>query len=138
MRHSKSWRFGALFTDFSATLDSCSEGFAFAQTDSHTIAHTHFYNQKQIILLSITVAITIAVTMSKSKAPEYPEFNTQTPELRKAIATAIAAIPTDHWVRPRKNELFADPKDAFIRIRNWGFTQGILFVKESISNKRGR
>ena len=31
--------------------------------------------------------------MSKSKAPEYPEFNTQTPELRKAIATAIAAIP---------------------------------------------
>ena len=76
--------------------------------------------------------------MSKSKAPEYPEFNTQTPELRKAIATAIAAIPTDHWVRPRKNELFADPEDAFIRIRNWGFTQGILFVKESISNKRGR
>ena len=98
----------------------------------------HFYNQKQIILLSITVAITIAVTMSKSKAPEYPEFNTQTPELRKTITTAIAAIPTNHWVRPRKNELFADPKDAFIRIRNWGFTQGILFVKESISNKRGR
>jgi hypothetical protein len=76
--------------------------------------------------------------MSKSKAPEYPEFNTQTPKLRKAITTAIAAIPTNHWVRPRKNELFADPKDAFIRIRNWGFTQGILFVKESISNKRGR
>jgi hypothetical protein len=46
------------------------------QTDSHTIAHTHFYNQKQIILLSITIAITVAVTMSKSKAPEYPEFNT--------------------------------------------------------------
>ena len=56
--------------------------------------------------------------MSKSKAPEYPEFNTQTPELRKTIATAITAIPTDHWVRPHKNELFADPEDAFIRIHN--------------------
>jgi hypothetical protein len=76
--------------------------------------------------------------MSKLKAPEYPKFNTQTPELRKAIDAAIAAIPTDHWVRPRKNELFADPEDAFIRIRNWGFTQGILFVKESANNKKGR
>jgi hypothetical protein len=109
-----------------ATLDSYSEGFAFAQTDSHIIAHTHFYNQKQIILLSITIAIIIAVTvaviMSKSKALEYPEFNTQILELRKAIATAIAAIPADYWVRLRKNELFADPEDAFIRIYNWGFT----------------
>jgi hypothetical protein len=68
--------------------------------------------------LSITVAITVAVTILKSKALEYPEFNTQTPELRKAIATAITAISTDYWVRPRKNELFADPEDAFIRIHN--------------------
>ena len=75
--------------------------------------------------------------MSKSKALEYPKFNTQTPKLYKAIAIAIAAIPIDHWVRLRKNELFADPKDAFIYIRNWGFTQGILFIKELISNKRG-
>ena len=60
--------------------------------------------------------------MSKSKALEYPEFNTQTLELRKTIATVIAAIPTDHWVRLRKNELFVDPEDAFIRISNWGFT----------------
>jgi len=74
------------------------------------------------ITVAITVTITIAVTMSKSKALEYPEFNTQTPELRKTITTAIAAIPTDHWVRPRKNELFTDLEDAFIRIRNWGFT----------------
>ena len=56
--------------------------------------------------------------MSKSKAPEYPKFDTQTPELRKAITTAIAAIPADHWVRPRKNKLFTDPEDGFIRIRN--------------------
>jgi len=90
------------------------------------------------ITVAVAVAVTVAITMSKSKAPEYPEFNTQTPELRKAIATTIAAIPANHWVRPRKNELFTDPEDAFIRIRNWGFTQGILFVKESISNKRGR
>jgi hypothetical protein len=118
VRHSKSWRFGALFTDFSATLDSYSEGFAFAQIDSHIIAYTHFYNQKQIISLSITIAITVAVTMSKSKAPEYPKFDTQTPELCKAITTAIAAIPADHWVRPRKNELFADLEDGFIHIYN--------------------
>jgi hypothetical protein len=56
--------------------------------------------------------------MSKSKALEYPEFNTQTLELRKAITTVIAAIPTNHWVRPRKNELFIDPEDAFIYIYN--------------------
>ena len=56
--------------------------------------------------------------MSKSKAPEYPKFDTQTPELRKAINTVIAAIPADHWVRPRKNELFIDLEDGFIRIRN--------------------
>jgi hypothetical protein len=70
------------------------------------------------ITVAITIAVTVAVTMSKSKAPEYPEFNTQTPELRKAIATAIAAIPANHWVRLRKNELFIDPKDAFIYIYN--------------------
>jgi hypothetical protein len=56
--------------------------------------------------------------MSKLKALEYPEFNTQTPELYKAITTIITTIPTNHWVRPRKNELFTDPKDAFIRIYN--------------------
>jgi hypothetical protein len=56
--------------------------------------------------------------MLKLKALEYPEFNTQTLELRKAIAIIIAAIPTDYWVRLRKNELFVDLEDAFIRIRN--------------------
>ena len=70
--------------------------------------------------------------------PDYPHFDTQTPELRHRIDTAIAAIPPDHWVRPATGELFADPEDAFIRIRNWGFTQGILLVKESTNNKKGR
>ena len=74
------------------------------------------------IAVAVAVAVTVAITMSKSKAPEYPEFNTQTPELRKAIATTIAAIPANHWVHLCKNELFTDPEDAFIRIRNWGFT----------------
>ena len=74
------------------------------------------------VAVTVAVAVAIAITISKSKALEYPKFNTQTPELRKAIATAIAAIPANHWVRPRKNELFTDPEDAFIRICNWGFT----------------
>jgi hypothetical protein len=56
--------------------------------------------------------------MSKLKKPVYPHFNTQTPELRKRIETAITAIPLDHWVRPKKNELFADPETAYIRIRD--------------------
>jgi hypothetical protein len=56
--------------------------------------------------------------MSKSKAPEYSKFDTQTSELRKAIATLITAILANHWVRPRKNELFIDPEDGFICIRN--------------------
>jgi len=73
-----------------------------------------------------------------SKAPEYPQFDTQTPELRQRITTAIAVIPPDHWVRPKKNELFADPKAAFIRLRDWGFTQGILLVKESTNSKAGQ
>ena len=79
--------------------------------------------------MSITVAITVAViiaaivaaTMSKSKTLEYLKFNTQILKLYKAIASAIDAISIDHWVRPRKNELFIYLKDAFIRIYNWGF-----------------
>jgi hypothetical protein len=71
------------------------------------------------------------------KPPEYPHFATQTPELRQRIATAIAAVPVDHWVRPVKNEIFADPQDAYVRIWDWGFTQGIHLVKEPANNKRG-
>jgi hypothetical protein len=56
--------------------------------------------------------------MLKSKALEYPKFNTQTPELHWRIATAINAIPPNHLVRPKKNKLFADPKTAFIRLRD--------------------
>ena len=76
--------------------------------------------------------------MSKLEKPVYLNFNTQTKELRKRIATAIDALPLEHLTRPKAGELFADPEDAFIRIRNWGFTQGILLVKESTNNKRGR
>jgi hypothetical protein len=88
--------------------------------------------------VTIASAITIAITMSKPEKPIYPHFNTQTPELRQRIDTAIAAIPPDHWVRPKKNELFADPETAFIRLRDWGFTQGILLVKESMNSRSGR
>jgi hypothetical protein len=34
--------------------------------------------------------------MSKSKALEYPKFNTQTLELRKAITSVINTIPANH------------------------------------------
>jgi hypothetical protein len=50
--------------------------------------------------------------------PEYPIFDTQTPELRKYIATVINALSPNHLVRPKAGELFADLEDAFIRIRN--------------------
>jgi hypothetical protein len=60
-----------------------------------------------------------------SKLPEYPHFNMQTPELRQyiatIIATIIAAIPPEHLLGLVKNELFASPEDAFIRLRDWGF-----------------
>jgi hypothetical protein len=52
------------------------------------------------------------------KLLEYPRFDIQTPELRKRIATVIAALPSDHLVRPVTGELFADPEDAFIRLKN--------------------
>jgi hypothetical protein len=50
--------------------------------------------------------------------PEYPIFDTQTLELRKRIATVINALPPDYLVRPKAGELFVDPEDAFICIRN--------------------
>jgi hypothetical protein len=50
--------------------------------------------------------------------PEYPIFNTQTLKLRKYITTVINALPPDHLVRPKAGELFIDPEDAFIHIRN--------------------
>jgi hypothetical protein len=61
--------------------------------------------------------MTIAATMSL-KLPEYPHFATQTPELRQRLGTAIATIPPAHLLRPVKNELFADPEDAFVRLRD--------------------
>ena len=70
--------------------------------------------------------------------PDYPHFDTQTLELRHYIDTIIAAIPPDYWVRPATGELFTDPEDAFIYIRNWGFTQEILLIKESTNNRKGR
>jgi hypothetical protein len=54
--------------------------------------------------------------MSKLEKPIYPYFNTQTPELRQRITTVITAISPNHWVRPKKNELFVDPETAFIRL----------------------
>ena len=56
--------------------------------------------------------------MSKLEKPVYPYFNTQILELCKRIKTAIAAILPDHWVCLKKNELFADPKIAYIYIYN--------------------
>ena len=75
--------------------------------------------------------------MSKLEKPVYPHFNTQMLELYKCIKTVIIAIPPDHWVRLKKNELFADPETAYICIRDWGFTQGIYLVKESTNSKKG-
>ena len=94
-----------------------------------------FFN---IIPYSIPIPITVAVAVTMSKLPEYPHFNTQTPALRQRLATAIAAIPAAHRLRPVKGEVFTDPEDAFVRLRDWGFTQGILLVKESANNKKGR
>jgi hypothetical protein len=56
--------------------------------------------------------------MSKLEKLVYPNFNTQTKELRKRITTAIDTLPLKHLTRPKAGELFADPEDAFIRIRN--------------------
>jgi hypothetical protein len=80
--------------------------------------------------------MTIVATMTK--LPEYPHFNTQTPALGQRLAATIAAIPAAHLPRPVTGEVFADPEDAFVRLRDWGFTQGILLVKKSTNNKRGR
>jgi hypothetical protein len=60
--------------------------------------------------------------MSKLEKLVYPNFNTQTKELRKCIAIAIDALPLEHLTRLKAGELFVDPEDAFIRICNWGFT----------------
>jgi hypothetical protein len=67
--------------------------------------------------ITVAVAITITTTITMSK-PEYPIFNTQTPELRKHITTVINTLSSNHLVRLKARELFIDPEDAFIRIRN--------------------
>jgi hypothetical protein len=68
----------------------------------------------------------------------YPHVTTQTAKLRAEIAEAIAALPPTHLLRPVQNEVFADPEDAYIRIKNWGFAQGVVLVKESTNEARGR
>lgn len=69
---------------------------------------------------------------------QYPVFSTQTPELKAQIAEAIAALPAARRLRPVQNETFATPEEAYTRLKDWGFTQGISLVKESANNKKGR
>jgi hypothetical protein len=60
--------------------------------------------------------MTINSTMSKLLG--YLYFDTQTPALRQRLVIVIAAIRPAHLLRPVKNEFFADPENAFIRIRD--------------------
>jgi hypothetical protein len=79
-----------------------------------------------------------ASSSSWAEVPQYPVFSTQTPELKAQIAEAIAALPAAHRLRPVQNETFATPEEAYTRLKDWGFTQGISLVKESANNKKGR
>ena len=56
--------------------------------------------------------------MSKLEKPVYPQFDTQTPELRKRITIIINTLPTKHLTRLKTRELFTDLEDAFIYIYN--------------------
>jgi hypothetical protein len=69
---------------------------------------------------------------------DYPRFATQTKDLRAEINQAIAALPGAHRLRPATGETYATPGEAYTRIKDWGFTQGMLLVKESANNKAGR
>jgi hypothetical protein len=60
--------------------------------------------------------------MSNPEKLDYLYFNTQTLELRHYINTIIAAISSNHWLCLAIGELFIDLEDAFIYMRNWGFT----------------
>ena len=51
---------------------------------------THFCDSENNSFIKKPIAVTM------SKAPEYPQFNTQTPELRQRITTAITIIPFNH------------------------------------------
>jgi hypothetical protein len=114
------------------TLNSSSE----LSTDIVIYNRTHTSINHKSITITITIAITI--TILKLEKLVYPHFNTQTLELYKRIETVIAAIPPDYWVRLKKNKLFTDPKTAYIRICDWGFTQGIYLIKESTNSRKGR
>jgi L-rhamnose isomerase len=59
---------------------------------------------------------------SSSSHPEYPQFATQTKELRAQIAQAIAALPEAHRLRPATGEIYETPDEAYTRIKDWGFT----------------
>jgi hypothetical protein len=70
--------------------------------------------------------------------PEYPRFSTQTKELRATIADAIQSLPEAHRTRPVTGEAYDTPDQAYERIKDWGFIQGMYLVKESANNKKGR
>jgi hypothetical protein len=79
-----------------------------------------------------------ASSSSWAEVPQYPVFSTQIPELKAQIAKAIAALPVAHRLRLFQNETFATPEEAYTRLNDWGFTQDISLVKESVNDKKGR
>jgi hypothetical protein len=76
--------------------------------------------------------------LSSTIGSNYPQFSSQTPELRSQIAEAIDALPPAHIHIPMEGEVFSTPEEAKARIFNWGFSEGFCLVFESANNVRGR
>ncbi len=65
-----------------------------------------------------------------------PNTRSITEELATDIQRAINALLPAHQVEPQDGELVDNPRDGYIRLQDWAFTQGFALVKESSRSER--
>ena len=75
----------------------------------------------------LALYIEVVPTTSQKKSSNSISSHHSTPYFNK-----------NHRLRPATGEIYETPDEAYTRIKDWGFTQGILLVKESANNKIGR
>lgn len=65
-----------------------------------------------------------------------PNARSITEELATDIQRAINALPPAYQVEPKDGELVDNPRNGYIRLQDWTFTQGFALVKESSRPER--
>ena len=81
----------------------------------------------------------IATSAPHSSPPSTMELNprSMTEEVATDIQRAINALPPAHQVEPQDGELVDNPRDGYIRLQDWAFTQGFALVKRVLDLNDG-